>query len=476
MPQAPPESQGGPPEVNWQAAVVVAVAFGLPALLPLALLWRQGSLAWQVSLSLSLSRGATLAGVGLILLPAVVSLATYPCCTSDVLDYINRQRMWVVYGGNPFSVVPNDHPEDWSYPFANFRDSVFGYGPAWWLIARAFTGWAQDVDGYFVGFKLLALVCFGVSAVLVWPLAEPPRRLLALAFFAWNPIVLIDGLVRLHNDLLTVPFVLAALWLWRREHWSTALVAVTAGALIKLTVAPLGLALAANALASRDSGVHGSTAANARARRSWRAVAVGASASVLRGRGWRAVVVGAGASGLLVAVLYAPFWFGPGTLASLFVQANRAQWSVGSLLLVSLGWFGPAAQPLVRGVLAAAWLGLTALLLRQAMRSGSDPGALATWAVLVTLVGLLSLPMAFYSHYLMPLIAMAAVATDGRVRWLLLALSLGAEINAVLGVESLVAGLGGSYLDIVGSMVLILAILLGLSVARAARARPVPAG
>ena len=58
MPQAPPESRGGSPDVNWQAALVVALAFGLPALLPLFVLWRQPFVAWPAHLS----RGATLAG------------------------------------------------------------------------------------------------------------------------------------------------------------------------------------------------------------------------------------------------------------------------------------------------------------------------------------------------------------------------------------------------------------------------------
>jgi len=54
------------------------------------------------------------------------------------------------------------------------------------------------------------LVCFGVSARLIWHLADERRRLVSLAFFAWNPAILVEGLVRLHNDLLTVPLVLGA--------------------------------------------------------------------------------------------------------------------------------------------------------------------------------------------------------------------------------------------------------------------------
>src|ERR1051326_2608954 len=188
-------------------ALGVALIFGLPSLVPFGLiaLLPDDDGRWTTSARLGPL-------VALMLLPALVALGTYPCCTSDVLDYVNRQRLWTVYGENPFLLVPNDHPEDWSYYFANFKDLVFSYGPVWWLIARAFTQWASSLDEYLLGFKALAALSFGASVALLWQLADKRRRLVALAFFVWNPAVLIEGLLRLHNDLLTVPFVLAAFW------------------------------------------------------------------------------------------------------------------------------------------------------------------------------------------------------------------------------------------------------------------------
>lgn len=422
MPPIPPEPAVTPTAIDPAAVSAVALTFGVPSLAPFCLFVWFPRQAWGTRLSPLV----TTAAVGVILLPAVVSLATYPCCTSDVLDYVNRQRLWVVHGGNPYAVVPNDHPEDWSYYFASFKDSVFGYGPAWWLIARAFTQWASGLDAYLLGFKALAAVCFAVSAALIWRLADGPGRLMSLAFFAWNPVVLIDGVLRLHNDLMTVPFVLAGLWLWQRRP-SSSLLLVTLGALVKVTVAPLLLVFAAG---------------------------------ILRTRRWRALILGVLGCAVLVAALYAPFWVGPGTFSSLVVQANRPQWSFGDALLYASGpWLGPAALPTIRVLLAAG----CALVVALVVGRGAAQTPPADTGVLVILASLLCLPLAFYSHYLTPVIALAALASDARLRWLVLAVAFGAMVNAVLGVDSLAGGLTGAVLDITGSVVMILAVAFGIA-------------
>jgi hypothetical protein len=433
LPPAPPETVASPAVGSWQAPLAVAAVFGLPSLVPFLLLWR-------------LPRGAALGGaspavaigsVVLILLPAAVALVTYPCCTSDVLDYINRQRLWVVYGGNPFAVVPSDHPDDWSYYFANFKDSVFGYGPVWWLLARLATQWATTLDEYLVGFKLLAAICFGVSAALVWRLADERMRLASLAFFVWNPAVLVDGLLRLHNDLLTVPFVLGAVWLWHRGRLSSALIAAALGTLAKVTVAPLGLVMAA---------------------------------SLVKTARWRALALGVIGTVCVLASLYAPFWYGPGTFAALFVQANRAQWSLGSLLVALVGaWLGPTTTPVVRGFLTLAFVVLMGLVLTRMHASGPIVDA----SLVLTLIWLVCLPLAFYSHYLIPAVGLAAVAVDGRLRTLVLAIGFAATVNAVLGVQTFAGGLSGSALDVVGSCIVILGVVAGsVAAARGTSARP----
>src|SRR5207237_8901008 len=177
-------------------------------------------------------------------------------------------------------------------------------------------------------------ISFGLSAALIWRLADERTRLLSLAFFAWNPAVLIEGMLRLHNDLLTVPFVLGAVWLWRPQparSRAAALVLATLGVLVKVTVAPLGLVLGIRLIADRD---------------------------------WRGLALGAVACAVVVAALYAPYWSGLSTFAPLFAQASRPQWSLGALLLTSSApLIGSAATLVVRGVLGLVCVVLIAAVL-----------------------------------------------------------------------------------------------------------------
>ncbi len=430
----PPPGQGsGPGGADLGSALSIAAIFGLPSLVPFGLI-----ALLPTDDGVSSKRFSWLLLVGIALLPAVVALSTYPCCTSDVLDYVNRQRLWTVYGENPFTLVPNDHPEDWSYYFANFKDLVFSYGPVWWLIARAFTQWAANLNEYLLGFKAVAALSFGTSAVLLWHLADERRRLVSLVFFAWNPAVLIEGLLRLHNDLLTVPFVLLVIWLWRRNSASSSLLLAGLGVLVKVTVAPLGLALVA---------------------------------ALARTRRWRALLVGLLSIVVVTVALYAPFWVGLRTFAALLAQANRPQWSLGSVLLV-LGapWLGPGVLLLVRVVLGVMCIALVGLVLVRTRVECQVADA----ATVLMLIVLLLLPLAFYSHYLMPAVALAAIAADARVRWLVLAVGAGAMINAVLGVDTFAGGPAGNALDITGSVVLLTAVAAGLVVAAKTTAQPAP--
>jgi hypothetical protein len=420
MPSQRVDTESAATSGNWQEPLAIAFFFAVPTLLPFLLLLRHGRLDWQVPMSAL--------AVGLLLLPAIVSLATYPCCTSDVLDYVNRQRLWVVYDANPFSVIPSQYPDDWSYVFVSYNNAAFAYGPVWWLIVRAFTQGADGVAGYLVGYKVIAAICFGLSLALIWRMSDTRQRLPNLVFFAWNPVILVDGLLRLHNDLITLPFVLAAVWLWGRGRVSSALVATTLGTLVKLIVAPLGLVLVIALLAARR---------------------------------WRALTSGAIAAAVVAAALYAPFWFGLGTLQPLLSQSGNLHWSLGSALVYALG---PTSLGLVRWVLIGACLGLWAVCLKQVSRGEPTSARVAATGSLLILIGLLAVPMAFYSHYLTPVIALAAVAGDARLRSLVLAVSFASMVNAVLGVDSLAGGLGGDLLDVTGSSVLIVA--LGVALVR----------
>jgi hypothetical protein len=311
---------------------------------------------------------------------ALLALLIYPAFGSDLFVYLDYERLFAIYGANPLLAFPNLHPEDWAYRFTWIPDQPSPYGPLWPLLSWPIARLAVDnLWGWIVGYKLLSLSCYVVSGWLIWLSVDADRRKRALLTFAWSPLVLFDLLGKAHNDGLLAVAALAAVWLARRSR-ASALVAAIPGLLIKLSGFAVVLAIAL---------------------------------ACARERRWRSLAIGAVSSLALSAALYAPFWVGPQTLQPVVIQTNRVVWSPGALL-IALG----ADATLTRAVCAAAWLAICLLAVRR-----TSPVVELVW--IVQLASLLLLTNAFFAHYLVPIVALAAVSGDARLERFTLALSIG---------------------------------------------------
>ena len=141
-----------------------------------------------------------------------------------------------------------------------------------------------------LGFKIfpgiLWLAC-SVVVALILRKHSPGNSLKALLFLAWNPVALFEVWGNGHNDPAFLLFILLAVWALLDQHFSLALLALTAGTLVKFMPALLLPAAGLIALQQLPS--------------------------------WRArlgfLVRTAPACLALVLVAYAPFWQGLTTLS-----------------------------------------------------------------------------------------------------------------------------------------------------------------
>jgi alpha-1,6-mannosyltransferase len=382
---------------GW-AGALLALGFLLALCAPFRPYWLSLRAAEASGTRLVLGLTALLVGLGLLIFPAF---------GSDVFVYLDYERLWVVHGVNPLLAAPIMRPEDWAYAFVWIPQQPSPYGPLWpilsWPIPRLA---GDDLWGSILGYKLLALASYVASCWLIWRTAEPGGRRRALLLFAWSPLVLFEVLGKAHNDGLLAVSALAAVWLARRKHQpALALLAATAGALVKVSGLAIVVALAV-----------------------WLA----------RQRRWRDLAVGLGASAALAVALYAPFWAGLDSLRPIFVQTSRVVWSPGSLVLLLTGTVGvPSAEVVTRVAMAAAFVGVCAVVARRAR---SLPG-LANALLVATL---LLMTTAFFAHYLVPVVGLAAVMADRRSQRLVTALSVGAL--AAYAVEPLGAALPSGWI------------------------------
>ncbi len=169
---------------------------------------------------------------------AISMIWLYPIGDGDVFDYIMRGRITAVYGANPFAITPAIFPFDPFFHYVGWKGFTSSYGPLWELLAALISRLAGN--GFLanlLGFKLLNLVFYTGSTVLLALILEhlsPQRVLQGVVLFAWNPLTLYEGLGDSHNDIVMIFFLLLGVYAVLRSHFSWGMLALMAGALVKV--------------------------------------------------------------------------------------------------------------------------------------------------------------------------------------------------------------------------------------------------
>ncbi|MDO9065955.1 MAG: hypothetical protein Q7U96_02590, partial [Chloroflexota bacterium] len=177
------------------------------------------------------------------LLFAVTAAAVYPVGALDVFDNIFYGRMAAFYGANPLLTAPDAFATDPLYPYAAWTWWPIPYGPIWAavdaLLSRLSNG--ELLPGL-VAFKALNLglyvACTGLIAAILGR-TRPGYVAAGTLLFAWNPLVVLEGLASVHNDLGLMVLVLLAFYLHQRGHALWGLAALLVSVLVKFV--PLAL-------------------------------------------------------------------------------------------------------------------------------------------------------------------------------------------------------------------------------------------
>lgn len=250
---------------------------------------------------------------------AAALLFMYPFGAADIFDNIIHGRMIAFYDANPFEQIPNQFRHDPILPYVAWKSSQSAYGPLWEIIAGE-TAWiaGHTVLSNIYWFKLLPGLFWGLTLGVAWILLRRANRQPALPAFlllAWNPLILYEVWGNAHNDIALAFFVLLAAWMILEKRYTLAILALTAGALVKYI--PLLLIPAAGMIALW-------------ALPTWR-------------RRGRFVLSSALLAGGLIVLLYAPFWVGLDTL-TIGRRATMLSGSIGSAVH-SILVDGPAKMP-----------------------------------------------------------------------------------------------------------------------------------
>jgi hypothetical protein len=329
------------------------------------------------------------AAMGLIL------AGMYPVAAIDLYDYLLYGRLGVYWGANPLAHPPAEFPGEPMLAYSYWPNEPSVYGPIWQLVSEWIT---VAVDGRLAeglfAFKLLAVGASLLTSALIWLTLRRIRPDLAAAgalFYGWNPLQQFETAGNGHNDALMVTFLALALLLLAHGPRLLALPAISAGLLVKITLAPLAPLIALAPLLRREP------------------LAVRL----------RDVGIGLALSLVLVVGLYAPFWEGRASLPFL----DRGNWFTASppTLLRELfrRWQEYEAAGRSAAALSAAAFAMVAAFLLGRLAAGQLGGDGESWYAAVVRTGfqlffayLVLACLWWQPWYLLVLLTFAALSGD----------------------------------------------------------------
>ncbi len=164
----------------------------------------------------------------------VTSVLSYPFLSHDLFNYMFDARIFTHYGQNPYLHKALDFPHDEWLRFMHWTHRTYPYGPT--FLPLTFVPAYLSLGKLLLNlalFKAFFFSFFATAAVALYRI----NKKWAL-FFATNPLVIIEGLVNGHNDLLAVSIALISICLLRENKsvWARIILVVSGG--IKYITAP----------------------------------------------------------------------------------------------------------------------------------------------------------------------------------------------------------------------------------------------
>ncbi len=173
----------------------------------------------------------------IIFLASGVLFLSYNAFSYDLFNYIFDAKIFTHYGQNPYLFKALDFPNDPMLSFMHWTHRVYPYGPGWLVltIPLSFIGLNYFLPTLLL-FKALAIAfylgsCFVIKKIL--EVSDNKEVTFNLAFFALNPLVLIECLVSGHNDISMIFFALCAVFYALRKKWMLSIVFIIFSYLIK---------------------------------------------------------------------------------------------------------------------------------------------------------------------------------------------------------------------------------------------------
>ncbi len=154
----------------------------------------------------------------LIFLTFIILVFSYNAFSYDLFNYIFDAKIITHYQQNPYLHKPLDFASDPMLNFMRWTHRLYPYGPSWLVLTvpLTFAGANFFLPTFFL-FKLLMGLSFLGSCLLIYKISEilfPQNKIFNTVFWAFNPLIIVEGLVSAHNDIPMVFFALLSIFLY----------------------------------------------------------------------------------------------------------------------------------------------------------------------------------------------------------------------------------------------------------------------
>src|SRR3989304_6764601 len=135
-----------------------------------------------------------------------ILIFAYPFLSSDLFNYLFDAKIIINYHASPYTHRPLDFPNDEWLRFMRWVHRYSPYGPFWlgMSIIPAFLGFGKFILNYLT-FKIFIAFFHLINTYLIWKIlnrTDVEMATFGTAFYALNPLFLIEGVANSHNDVV----------------------------------------------------------------------------------------------------------------------------------------------------------------------------------------------------------------------------------------------------------------------------------
>ena len=167
----------------------------------------------------------------------VILIFAYPFLSHDLFNYMFDAKIILNYHANPYTHRPLDFAGDEWLRFMRWTHRYSPYGPLWLLysLIPATLGFGKFILNFFA-FKIFIGIFHLVNSYLIFKILgkiNKKYQLLGTAFYSLNPILLIEGVVNAHNDIVLASFMLASIYFLTFNKKLLSYASIISGSLVK---------------------------------------------------------------------------------------------------------------------------------------------------------------------------------------------------------------------------------------------------